>query len=251
MSDPTSPSPAPPRRFSAGRVAALIGGSLLALVSLGFLAAGGAALWANGHKDDQGYVSTRTERFHTSTAALRTEKVDVDLGGTATVLGNDLYGKVRLRVTPRGGKDTFIGIARTRDVTRYLRGTAQTTLNDVDYDPFRAHYATKGGTRRAAPPARQRIWAAQAHGRGAQTVTWDVADGDWSVVVMNADGTPGVDARVRAGASAPFLDEVAWGGIGIGAVLLLGSVALLYAGARTPRPPRPQTGAPSPLPAAA
>jgi hypothetical protein len=249
MSD--SPSPAPSRRSSAGRAAALVFGSLLALVSLGFFAAGAAGLWANDQKDDQGYVSTRTERFHTHTAALRTENLDVDLGGTGTVLGSDLYGKVRLRVTPRAAKDVFVGIARTDDATRYLRGTAHATVTDLDYDPFRADYATTGGARRAAPPATQRIWAAQAQGRGAQTLTWEVADGDWSVVVMNADGSPGVDAGVRAGANVPFLDEVAWGAIGAGAVFLLVSVALLYAGTRTPPRPRPDTAAPGPLPAAA
>jgi hypothetical protein len=249
MSD--SPSPAPPRRFSAGRTAAVIVGGVLALVSLGFLAAGGVGLWANGQKDEQGYVSTSTERFHTRTAAMRTEKLDVDLGGTGTVLGSDLYGKVRLRVTPRSGKDLFVGIARTRDVTHYLRATAHTSVTDIDYDPFHADYATTRGARRAAAPSTQRIWAAQAHGRGAQTLTWDVADGDWSVVVMNADGSPGVDAGVRAGANVPFLDEVAWGAIGTGAVLLLVSVALLYAGVRTPRPPRPEIAEPGPLPAAA
>jgi hypothetical protein len=249
MSD--SLSPAPPRRSSAGRVAALIVGGLLGLVALGFLVGGGAALWANGQKDDDGYLSTRTENFHTRTAALRTENLDVDLGGTASVLDTDVYGKVRLRVTPRTGKDVFVGIARTRDVTRYLRGTAHTSVTDVDYHPFHADYATTGGARRAAAPTQQRIWSAQAHGHGAQTLTWDVADGDWSVVVMNADGSRGIDADVRAGASVPFLDELAWVGLGIGALLLLGSGALIYTGARTPRGPRHEPGTPTPVPASA
>jgi hypothetical protein len=227
----------PRRRSSGGRIAAVVGGGLLVLVSLGFLVAGGAGLWAEGQKDDQGYVSTRTEHFQTRTAALRTKNLDVDLGGTASVLESDVYGKVRLRVTPRAGKDVFVGIARTRDVTRYLRGTAHATVTDLDYHPFDVDYATSRGARHAAAPAAQRIWAAEAHGRGAQTLTWDVADGDWSVVVMNADGSPGVDADVRAGANVPWLDEVAWGAIGIGAVLLVISGALLYTGTRGPRRP--------------
>jgi hypothetical protein len=226
----------------------VIVGGLLALVALGLLAAGGAGLWANGQKDDQGYLSTRTERFHTHTAALRTNSLDVDLGGTGTLLGSELYGKVRLRVAPRADKDLFVGIARTRDVTHYLRATTHTRVTDLDYHPFHADYATIGGRALRAPaPAAQRIWAAQAHGRGAQTLTWDVTDGDWSVVVMNTDGSPGVDAGVRAGANVPFLDEVAWGALGTGTIVLLVSVTLMYAGTRTPRS---GTGAPDPLPAA-
>jgi hypothetical protein len=242
MSDSTSP-----RRSSGGRIAAVIVGSVLGLVSLGLLAAGGVGLWANGQKDDQGYLSTRTERFHTDTAALRTENLDLDLGGTATVLDTDLYGKVRLRVMPRAGKDLFVGIARTRDATEYLRGTAHTRVTDLDYHPFHADYATTGGARQAAAPATRRIWAAQAHGHGTQTLTWKVADGDWSVVVMNADGSPGVVAGVRAGANVPFLNEVAWGALGAGAVLLLISVALLYSGTRTPPRPLPETAGPLPV----
>jgi hypothetical protein len=248
---PDSPSTTPARRSSAGRVAAVIAGSVLALVSLGLLVAGGVGLLANGQKDDQGYISTRSERFHTPTAALRTDNLNVDLGGTATVLDSDLYGNVRLRATPRAGKDVFVGIARTPDVTRYLRGTAHTTVTDLDYHPFHADYSASGGARRAALPAAQRIWAAQAQGRGTQTLTWDVTDGDWSVVVMNADGSPGVDAGVRAGANVPFLDEVAWGAIGTGAFLLLVAGGLLYAGTRTPRRPEPEPEPRAPLPAAA
>ena len=248
---PDNPPPSPGPRFPAGRIVAVIAGSVFALVSLGLLVAGGAGLWANGEKDDQGYVSTRTERFQTPTAAMRTDNLDVDLGGTATVLDSDLYGKVRLRVRPRAGEDLFVGIAPTRDVTDYLRGTAHATVTDLDYHPFHVDSTTDGGARRAAAPATQRIWAAQAHGRGAQTLTWEVVDGDWSVVVMNADGRPGVDAGVSAGANVPFVDEVAWGALGTGAILLLVSVALLYAGTRSPRRPGPETAAPGPLPAAA
>jgi hypothetical protein len=248
MSDPTSPFPA--RRSSGGRTVALSAGSLLAFISLGLLAAGGAGLWLNGKKDDDGYINTRTERFHASTAALRTDNLDVELGGTGRVFGSDLYGKVRLRVTPRNDKDVFVGIARTRDVTRYLRTTAHTRVTDIDYHPFHADYATSGGAPRAPVPVTRNMWAAQAHGHGAQTLTWDVSDGGWSVVVMNADGSPGVDAGVRAGANAPFLNAAAWAAIGTGGVLLLVAVALLYAGVRTPRYARPETGPARPVPAA-
>jgi hypothetical protein len=249
MSDSSSPST--PRRSSGGRIAAVTVGSLLALVSLGFLAGGGAAFWANSQKDDDGYITTRTERFHTHAAALRTENLDVDLGGTASVLDNDLYGKVRLRVTPRTSKDVFVGIARTSDVTRYLRGTAHASVTDLDYHPFHADYATTAGAGRAVPPTARHIWAVQAQGRGVQTLKWDVADGNWSVVVMNADGSPGVDAGVSAGANVPFLNEVAWVAVGIGTLLLLVSVALVYAGARSPRGPRHETQVPDPVASAA
>jgi hypothetical protein len=53
---------------------------------------------------------------------------------------------------------------------------------------------------------------------------------------MNADGSAGVDAGVRAGADVPFLAPAGWITLGGGLVLLAGAGGLLYLGAR--KPPR-------------
>jgi hypothetical protein len=74
-----------------------------------------------------------------------------------------------------------------------------------------------------------------------------VEPGEWSVVVMNADGSRGVDARVSAGAKVPFLAAVGWGAIGGGALLLVAAGGLLYAGVR---PATPYALPPAPVAAA-
>jgi hypothetical protein len=71
-------------------------------------------------------------------------------------------------------------------------------------------------------------------------MTWKVRDGDWSVVVMNADGSAGVDAGVRAGADVPFLGPAGWITLGGGLVLLAGAGGLLYLGIRKPPRTRPE-----------
>ena len=50
---------------------------------------------------------------------------------------------------------------------------------------------------RATPPGRP-----AASGPGTQTVRWEPESGSWAVVVMNADGSPGVDVDVQLGARA-------------------------------------------------
>jgi hypothetical protein len=232
---PTAPPQNSVRSPSVPRLASLILGGLLGLVALGLLAFGALALWGDAQKDDQGYLSTSAHRFSASTYAIATDELDLDLGGPGSVIERDRYGRLRLQATSNAGKPVFVGIAPTREVSAYLRGTAHSTVADIDTSPFRATYETHHGAARPAPPAAHRFWAASAQGSGRQTVTWDVEDGGWSIVVMNADGSRGVDARVSAGADVPFLDEVGWILVGGGFTLLVVAGGLVYLGARGPR----------------
>ena len=222
----------------------IVAGIVTAVLSLGFFAAGAAALWANGEKDSDGYFSTSTETFSARTAALTSDNIDLDIGAGGIIDAGDL-GKLRLQAESHTGKPLFVGIARTENAENYLRGVAHTTLTDVDVDPFKAGYRDHPGARRATRPADEPIWAASSTGRGQQTVTWDIDDGDWSVVVMNADGSPGVSADVRAGANAPFLTAAGWTALG-GGVLLLAITASLFAVGARPQLARQGT---APLPA--
>jgi hypothetical protein len=232
-------SPEAPRR---PRPFALVASALLAVAALTLIVAGGALLWGDAQKDRDGYLTTSSERFSTRTAALATENLDADLDGLDAVAGDDVLGSVRLTVAPEGGKPVFAGIARTSDVRDYLRGSAHTVVRDVDTDPFRADYRDRPGERRLAPPAERSFWAATASdGR----LDWKVQDGDWSVVVMNADGSPGVAADVKAGADVPFLDEAGWIVLGGGTLVLLLAGGVLYLAVRRPAQRRPEE--PNPL----
>jgi hypothetical protein len=234
--DSQTPTPTPPRRAStASRVASLAVGTIVGLFALALLTAGGIALWANGEKDRDGYLSTGSDPIATTTHALASENLDVDLDGAGRVLDADGYGNVRLRVTPHEDKGVFVGIARTGDVERYLQGTSYATVTDVHYEPFRTDMRASSGDARPASPAQQDIWAASAHGAGTQTLEWEVEDGQWSVVIMNEDASAGVDTGVSAGAEAPFLPEVGWIALGGGTLLLLIAGGFMVAGIRTPR----------------
>ena len=182
-----------------GRLAAVVAGGLVLLLATMAAVAGAGLVWASSKQDDAGYYTTDTERFATTTSAIATDDLDVD--GVPGALG-----KVRVNVKAASGKPVFAGIARTRDVDAYLLGTSHTTLTDVDVDPFEPKYERNAGTARPAPPAGQSFWVATSD--GSKPLDWKVKDGTYSVVVMNADGSKGVDARVSAGASLPWLDEL-------------------------------------------
>jgi hypothetical protein len=137
--------------LSGGRLAVVIAGALIGLFATLLLLAGGAAYWADGKKDDDGYFSTRSEHFVTTTHAIVSDNLDVD----GVPLSKDRYGKVRLKVSDRGGRPVFAGIAHSRDVDAYLAGSAHATLTDLDFSPFKPTTAPAAATAAQPRPPRR------------------------------------------------------------------------------------------------
>jgi hypothetical protein len=209
--------------------AALVGASVTGLIAFALFLAGGLLLWANHHyKDADGYLTTPSQRFESDAYAITTRNLEVGSSAPGFLLKPDRYGTVRLETIAKGGKPLFVGIARTQDVDAYLRGAARSDVSSIDYAPFRARYAQREGARPPGPPAERRIWAAQ----GQHTLTWDVQAGDWSVVLMNADGSRDVAAAVSAGARVPYIAEIGYGTLGLGLLFVIATAALTTYGTR-------------------
>jgi hypothetical protein len=221
---------------SAGRIALVVLGSIGVLFGLALLAGGGFLLWADRTQREDGYLTTPTERFATPTYALTRTRLEVDTDGAGWVLNDSWFGKVRIRGESSGAKMLFIGIGPEAAVAKYLGTVAHANVQDIDFDPFRVTYLPVTGGAPQGPPTAQTFWAASASGVGTQTLTWKVRDGDWSVVLMNADGSRGVAADIDLGAKLSFLLWVAIGLL-IGGVLVVGgSTALIVLAARTRQP---------------
>jgi hypothetical protein len=228
-----------------GRIALVVTGALATLLAIGIIGGGALALWGDSQKNDDGYLTTDTHRFEAGTRALATDNLDVDLGDADWVADTNDLGKVKISAESREDKPLFVGIARTSDVEDYLAGVPHTTVEDVDSSPFDADYTRHSGQRVPSSPEHAGIWAASNHGSGSQTVDWEIEDGDWSVVVMNADGSLGVDADISAGANVPYLDELGWTAIGSGAFALIIGVGLIALAVRRPRNDGPTGTAPT------
>lgn len=221
---------------------------VIALVATLLLAVGAVSLWGNAQRDDDGYISTDRGHVSTTSYALTSDNMDIDTDAPDWLLDGEDLGKVRLSAQSRDGKPLFVGVARTDDVQRYLAHTDYTTVTDFDTSPFRAEYADHAGASAPLLPAESSIWDTSVHGDGNQRLEWNVKPGNWSVVVMNADGSRSVDTTVSAGAKLSFLQPLGWASIGGAAVLLLAAGGLLYLGVRPPRVP-PVQPAPAPVPA--
>lgn len=225
----------------------LILGILLSLVGLTALA-GGAVAMAVGSAQGDGFLTSGTARLSVASHALTSPRLDAIGEGVPPRLPFDL-GTLRLRAAPVDpAKDIFIGIASSADVEKYLSGVYHSELLDVEMQPFRAEYRDIPGTAVPAAPARQTFWAASATGPGEQELTWDLAAGNWSIVLMNADASQGVAATLQAGARSELIRPAATGLLVGGAIAMVIGVPLLVFGAiglgRHTGPPARGPGAP-------
>ena len=149
--------PGPAAGWTAGRVVTLVIGSVLALISLGFLGGGGTLLWAGQALRHDGFVTTSTSAYSTSGYALASDRVSLDWG----LLLTGLVGDVRVRVTPVSpGKPVFVAIGPADRVAAYLSGAPYATVTGTGAGGLAVH----DGAGRPAPPLTAGIWAAQATG---------------------------------------------------------------------------------------
>ncbi|MDH4145186.1 MAG: DUF4389 domain-containing protein [Acidimicrobiia bacterium] len=210
---------------------ALVIGCLLIVPALGMLLGGAALGLGYAFGRDDGFFQATLDRVSTPTVAVTAEdlRFGAEPGSPARIL-DALDADVRLRVTgAEGDRDLFVGIARERDLDAYLAGVAHDEIVDVDGQS--PDYRRRDGVATVEPPGEQGFWTQSSSGAGTQELVWEAEGGRWAAVVMNADGSPGVDADVTVGIRAPFVLPLAFTLLGLGAALSALAVVLIVAGA--------------------
>ncbi|HEY6745636.1 MAG TPA: hypothetical protein VI357_07945 [Mycobacteriales bacterium] len=223
--------------LTGGQIAMIVIGTLAALAGLGLLASATAVAVA-GHNRTGGYLTTGAATVQSRSYAVTVPDVGVDIRGPDQAYARQILGTVRIRATASDpGVPVFVGIARTADADRYLSGVGHSDVADIDTDPVRVDYVEQAGGAPASAPAEQTFWDRSDSGTGTRTLDWDVAAGDWTVVVMNADGSPGVRADVDLGGTLPVLRGITIGLFVAGGVLLAGGLLLIVLPLATRREP--------------
>jgi|SRR5215211_1357715 len=208
-----------------------------ALLALGGLIAGGAGVAVFATIGSDGKASSGQQSFSTSSTALVSSAAD--LRGVDEVA--DVVGDPRVRLSLHGtdsNDGVFVGVGPADDVDRYLAGAPIDEVSDFEVAPFKMDHNPRGGTTRPAPPAEQSFWVAQ----GAGTIDWKATDGEYRVVVMNADGSPGVHTRGDASVTIPHAAAISWSLVGGGLLLLIMGAATITLAMRQ-RDPAPVTQA--------
>lgn len=218
--EPAAAPTAPPQRAArgGGSVVAIVLGAIVAAIGV-LIALGGAAVFAAFGSD--GVLTSSRSGLSTPTSALMSQTAAIsDTAGASDVLGD-----TSLRISARAAtaRPVFVGIGPATAVERYLAGASVDEVTDFDVDPFRVQRNRSAGTATPPAPTTQRFWVARAAGRTA-AVDWKVRDGDYRVVIMNADGSRSVSTRSSVGVEVPYLPGIAIGML-IGGVLIAGGGA--------------------------
>jgi hypothetical protein len=236
-------------------VTSVVLGALLLFAGSGLMAGGGALLAADrAGRDAGGYLVSAPAAASTDRYALVGDRIQLQGAGADAALDR-LVGTTRLQVTPRGAEPVFVGVAPTADADRWLSGVGHLQLHGLGpavggrVRPWTATTDHPGGPPPGAP-ASAGIWTASATGPGTVTLDWQPRSGDWTVVVMRADGGAGIAVTARAGATLPALVWVATGLLVVGLLVFAGgAVAVVVPVHRAARPVGgPPAGPGAPLP---
>jgi hypothetical protein len=180
-------------------------------------------------RDGDDFFISDEQRVDRASFAVASEEVDVLTdapGWLADWLTNPT--DVRVRGASSDGDGIFFGIADSSDVEAYLSGVNYDEVTSIDFrDPDLTYSAHEGSSSPTAPSA-EGIWVASIEGPGEQTLDWSLETGNWSLVVMNADASAGIDASLVFGAKISNFLLLFWIGLVIGVLAVLGGGYLLY-----------------------
>jgi hypothetical protein len=228
------PAPAAPAQttasesWGAGRVLAVVVAGLAVLAGLAALAGGGVALVLDQtQRDANGYLMSDSSAYSTDTYALVSDSYRTGAAGDALV-ARDMLGTVRIRTD--SAKPLFVGIGPAGAVESYLAGVRREVA--TRFDAHGSDFTLHNGGAPAVPPASKHFWVARSLGSGTQTLAWSPENGDYRIVVMNADGSADVHTNLAIGARFPHLLWIGIGVVGAGAVLLLLGAGGMYAAVR-------------------
>jgi hypothetical protein len=224
--DPVLPAPTSSGsgRDRVGTISAAAG--IVLIVLAGILAVGAVALWSakQALPDDDGFFMTPPARCSVDTFAITSEKLRVHIDGVDELTPSSLLGEGRVTVKSRHESQVFVGIAASDWVGTYLDGVARTTM--IPVRAFEERHLpvceSTGGHAPSAAPAWEPIWTTYSQGHGRQVITWPFQEGDWTVVVMNGDGSRGLDVSVDAGATFPGVRML------ISALFIAAGISLLF-----------------------
>jgi len=192
-----------------------------------------AMFWANSaNTNSESYHTTDTIRFEEDSYAITVDRSDIHL--TAAWLWNwSNFIDFKVEATSNDpSKPVFIGFAQEEDFTAYFNNVAYKDITDFSIRPYNVEVdVITGDSIPVMPPGSiddkppyEEFWEFSASGTGTQVMECELEAEDYVLVLMNADGSAGVDMNITMGAQAPLILGTAV------AFLVAGIVTIILAG---------------------
>ena len=218
--------------MSAGKVVAAVFGSIFALVALGLLIGGGVLLWSHETlRDANGFYSSSAKYLDVDGYAIVADEIDL-AAHPGDWWPSHVEATVQLRAVSTSGDDVFLGIGSRRDVDAYLSDVTHSVIHRIGDGQSDVWLKQQTGGAPDVAPGTLGIWTSSVQGSGEQTLTWDVSQGRWSAVIMNADASAGVSVSAIVRARLPILYPISIGLVVAGIVFAALAAVLLVLATR-------------------
>ena len=185
--------------------------------------------------DDEGYFISDPAEIDVSGYAIVLEDMDIDVDPVAWRWFQRRGGLLTFKIVTESNnpsKEIFVGIARKQDVASYLEGMEYQRIVDTDFDIENydftlsdSDFVLHDGGAPSAPPTIHSYWAAHGADSELQEIIWEPQAGNYYAVIMNADGSEGIEADIQVGAKVPFFGSL--GNILFTAGVFIGAIGVL------------------------
>ena len=236
--------------MSGGKIALLVIGIILLVGALVLIAGGSGLMWLSQTlENDNALFTPRTIRLKADSYAIMSEPFSIDWYDESQGDWWVLHDLVPVTVEGESNdltKGIFMGIARETDVDTYLSSVRHHETTEWNTDPFddpEVLYQPHAGESVPSDPTTQTFWEVSVHGDGKKTLEWQPEMGKWVLVIMNQDGSAGIDVDATLGAELPWLFWLGLGLLCAGVVVLVGGIVMIYFAARRPKGPVTQAPA--------
>ena len=190
-----------------GRIVMIVIGALLALIGFGMLDRRDVRWSATPPQRTDGFFQTGEVRLASATYTITSDSVDLESepGGSDWLIDRGALGTVRLSIDPGVRTRRYsLGSVPVPTSRRTSKMSVTTVIRDSSCPrPGHLPPVDGGGTPAAAP--RSVLLGGPSNHRPGRRADMGGGEGDWTVVVMNADATRGVDLDARLGIKVDWL----------------------------------------------
>jgi hypothetical protein len=196
--------------------------------------------------DEDGYITSDPATVDISGYAIVLEDMEIDGNPMAWRWIQSRGGLLKLKIVTESNdpdNEIFIGVARESDIRSYLQDVEYQKVIDMNFDEESyelvfsdADFMLHPGGSPSVPPTVHSYWVAHTSSAVEQELIWEPMVGTYNIVIMNADGSEGIDADIQVGASVPFFGSIANILISVG--LFVGAIGglMIYFTLKRPQP---------------